>query len=235
MNRRPASRYRPTMRDRLVADISRLPPYLAGTVQSNWMRLALLLLSVAFAGSAAATVAISATIVIEPDPGTLLRGQTATLTYTVTNVGDEPLQGAFASTGYINFGPQTTIFPVATPATAPCLNGDFAEPLPPPLPSSFLNTTTFRPVPILPGEIRVCVIEITLSADAAGPFVQPFLFSTQPATTNPAPLRRNVYFGLGEDQPVPTLSMAGGGLLLCCLGILAWWTRFGSAPVPRRL
>jgi hypothetical protein len=183
-----------------------------------WPRFVLLTAVSMMCPTASATMAISATIVISPEPGVLRRGDTAMLTYTITNIGDEIFTEAVAQTDYITSGPASTLFPTASAQSPPCLVGDFGEPFPPPLPSYFINFAYFRPLPILPGASRSCVIDIQISQDAAGPFDKLFGFSGHQGALATPFVTRSVHFGLGEDRAVPAFSP--GSLALLVIGML---------------
>ncbi len=112
-------------------------------------------------GNAMALLTIEGTVVIEPAPATLLRGQTATITYTVTNIGDEAWDAAAVGVEYFESGPTSTVLPVPTAATPPCVSQfvDFPSPIPG-APTYVVNTNTLYPRPILPGESRQCVMDL---------------------------------------------------------------------------
>lgn len=174
-------------------------------------------------GDAAATLGISSQVVIQPPAATLLRGDTATITYTVTNTGDEPLDLAAVGTVYFGGGPRSTVFPFATGATPPC-TVQFLDFVPPPgsgQPTTVANTNTFRPNPIEPGESRQCVMGLLVSPDAGHPFVQLFSFvGVRGGESVRAP--QHVTFNLGEQPtPIPVSSwwgLVGMGTLLLLLG-----------------
>lgn len=68
-----------------------------------------LLMLLAWCTNALATLAIRGDVVIDPHPSVLLRGQQATVTYMLTNIGDEPLELASAGFDYRTFGPLSTL------------------------------------------------------------------------------------------------------------------------------
>ena len=172
----------------------------------------------ATSSNATAVLAISGSVVIDPYPSTLMRGQSATITYTITNTGDEPLDSAAIGTGYYAWGPRSTIFPLATIATSPCLvRYDDLSPRPGE-PAIVLNAVFFRPIPLLPGETRQCVMEISVSEETAGPFVQQFGF-TGARGAQSTNVSQSVFFSLGLTTAVPALSPLGLGTLM--LGVLA--------------
>jgi hypothetical protein len=180
---------------------------------SWWVVFALFVLC----GNAMAVVAIEGTILIEPPPATLLRGQTATITYTVTNTGDEPLDYAVSGTEYWEEGPTSTVYPLPTAATPPCFV-NFVDFSGPPGQSAYVvSTTFFRPELIPPGESRQCVMDLLVSPNAAGPFVQRFGFNgvrgTQIVRTS-----QEFAFNLGQGAiAVPFLGWPSGALLLVLL------------------
>lgn len=186
-----------------------------------WARLLLLPILCAAYSNATATLAISGTVLIDPDPSILLRGQTATVTYTITNTGDEPLEFAYAQTDYVTLGPESSVFPHASAASPPCVViDDSLSPLPPGKPSYYFNFTQFHPMPLLPGGTRQCVVEITVSGEADGPFIQWFGLHARLGTRYAATVSQSFLFTLGgRAAPVPTLSRLGLSALL--LGLLA--------------
>jgi hypothetical protein len=131
----------------------------------------------AWSGPAIAALSISGTVVVEPHPSALKRGQQASVTYTITNTGDEPLDYAGAGFTYRTFGPLSTLFPFPTEGTPPCGFRLLDLSTPPGLPGFVANTVDFSPVPIQPGETRQCTTGLRISAETAGPFVQRFAFS----------------------------------------------------------
>ena len=128
-------------------------------------------------GDAMATLAITSQVIIDPPASLLLRGQQATVTYIITNTGDEPLEIPNAGFEYRSFGPLSTLFPFQTAATPPCGFQLLDFSTPPGVPSFVVNTLTFQPRPIAPGESRQCVTGLEVSAQTAGPFVQQFGFN----------------------------------------------------------
>jgi hypothetical protein len=182
------------------------------------MRITLFLLLCLVSSSAIATLAISGTVAIQPDPSVLLRGQTATITYTITNTGDEPLDRVYGGTGYYDWGPTSTIFPIGTVATPPCYLTYFdLSPLPG-NPPYWIVTVFFQPWPLLLGESRQCVMELTVSKEAAGPFVQQFGFTGGRGNQSTS-ISQSVFFGLGQTTAVPALSPIG--LIALILSMLA--------------
>lgn len=189
----------------------------------GWALLALL-----WASDAMATLAITGEVMIEPAPATLRRGDTATLTYILTNTGDEPLDFATSGTTYIQFGPTSTVFPFPTAATPPCTFQLLDFSAPPGQPPIVVNTNSFHPRPIPPGESRRCVIGLLVSSEAAGPFVQQFGFSgTRAGRTVTA--AQSITFNLGQPQPssVPTTS-TGALVFLAAILLLFGHRRFSS-------
>lgn len=182
----------------------------------------MLLVLLAWGREAMATLAITSEVVIDPHPSVLLRGQQATITYTITNTGDEPLELASAGFDYRSFGPLSTLFPFPTAATPPCGFSLFDLSTPPGVPGFVVNTNTFQPRPVEPGETRHCVTGLQVSAATAGPFVKRFGVSgTRGNQTVSAP--HFVTFTLGE-QPmmIPTLSwlsLSLAGVLMLLLGV----------------
>jgi len=138
----------------------------------------LLLLALLVSGSKAmATLAITGEVVIEPHPSVLVRGQQATITYILTNTGDEPFEIAGSSFDYRTDGPLSTLFPFPTDATSPCGFQLLHFSGPPGVPGYVINSILFQPRPIEPGETRQCVTGLQVSAQTAGPFVKRFGFS----------------------------------------------------------
>jgi len=169
-------------------------------------------------GNAMALLAIEGTVVIEPAPDTLLRGQTAIITYTVTNIGDEVWDAAVSGTGYYEQGPTSTVLPIPNAATPPC-SAQFLDFSPlPGQPTYVGNTNSFYPRPISPGESRQCVMELMVSPEAGGPFVQWFGF-TGTRGTQSVHLSQYVTFNLGQGAvAVP----AGGWLHAWILALLVF-------------
>jgi hypothetical protein len=183
--------------------------------------------------NAMATLAITGEVVIDPPAASLLRGQTATLTYTLINSGDETLEIAAAGTVYRTFGPTSTVFLVPTASTPPCTVQTLdLSPLPG-QPGAVAITSSFRPRPIPPGESRQCVMGLVISTEASGPFVQQFGFSGLIGDRS-VDIAQNIFFPLGEQpKPIPTASPWGLALLsilMLTLGgyrRLSWWP-FGN-------
>lgn len=173
----------------------------------------------AWAAPASAALSISGTVVVEPHPSTLLRGQEATVTYTLTNTGDEPIDRATVGFPYRSSGPLSTLLPFQTSATPPCvyrlrvLPGPFEVPGAvesqgkwSPVPPFLEKTIEFAPAPIEPGGTRQCVSGIRLSAQTAGPFVQSFNFQASRGGQSVTETR-SVVFRLGESAiPIPAVS-----------------------------
>jgi hypothetical protein len=160
-------------------------------------------------GESAATLAFSANVQISGDAAIMRRAETALLTYTLSNSGDEPLDLAFARTVYIDRSAQSTLFISVTPATEPCLivNDSIFGPLPPPAPNIEFSSAYFEPLPILPGETRQCSALITVSAEAAGPFIARFDFHAQGGMQWISAPPQSIFFNLGPAAtPVPTIS-----------------------------
>jgi hypothetical protein len=166
-----------------------------------------------------AALAVTGEVTINPPPASLLRGQTAELRLTVTNTGDEPLDRASSGTLFRSFGPTSTVFLTPTSATPPCLT-QFLDLSPPPgQPAIVINSNTFMPTPIAPGESRECTLLLQVSPDAEAPFVQRFSISGS-RNDQRVSVERFVTFTLGE-QPTPisassrwSLGLMGGLLLL---------------------
>ncbi len=187
-------------------------------MKSRMIALALLALSVG-CGNAVALLAIEGTVVIDPPPATLLRGQTATITYTVTNTGDEPLEVLVAGTEYYERGPLSTVLVSPTPATAPCLVGVFDASPRPGEPLYVVNTNSFLPRPVLPGESRQCVMDLMVSPEAAAPFVKHFGFLASRGATS-ITSSQVVTFNLGEEAiAIPTLRWLGVVFLTLLVGL----------------
>ncbi len=182
-----------------------------------WVLLAML----GFGSEAAATLAIAGEVLIEPPAATLLRGQTATLTFTVTNLGDEPLDRAGWGTGFFREGPTSTVFTFSTAATPPCVYQEFqGDPGPPPnRPGITAASGSFHPRPIAPGESRICVIGVTVSTQAAGPFVQTFSFTGYRAEQSVG-IARSLAFNLGVQQALPAPAISAWGVALLTLLLL---------------
>lgn len=168
-------------------------------------------------GEATATLAITGEVLIEPPAATLLRGQTATITYIITNTGDEPLDRAASGTLYFNEGPTSTVFPFPTAATPPCAFQLVDLSAPPGQPAIVGNTNTFLPAPIAPGESRRCAMGLQVSSQAGGPFVQQFLVSGSRGNQQVL-VARDIAFPLGQTSfPVPAGSVLGLVLLAATL------------------
>lgn len=167
-------------------------------------------------GDAMATLAITGDVVIEPHPSVLLRGQQATITYTLTNTGDEPLDLASSGFDYRTDGPLSTLFPFPTAATPPCGFQLLHFSAPPGVPGFVVNTNTFLPWPIEPGETRQCVTGLQVSAQTAGPFVHRFRFSGARGDRNVS-ASQQFTFTLGEQ---PMLIPASSGWSLAFMGAL---------------
>lgn len=171
-----------------------------------------------WAAPAMAALSISGSVVVEPHPSTLLRGQEATVTYTLTNTGDEPLEYAGASFDYRTDGPPSSIFPFPTEATPPCSIRYLHLGGAPGVPGFVVQTIDFNPVPIQPGESRQCVSGLRVSEQSAMPFVKTFRIGGRDgdqwayATTS-------IAFTLGEPPlAIPALSI--WGLVATALAVL---------------
>jgi hypothetical protein len=172
-----------------------------------------------FAGEAVATLAFSADVRIQGDAAIMRHAESAVLTYTLRNTGDEPLDLAFARTIYIDRGPESTLFISVTAATAPCLilNDSIFGPLPPPAPNIEFSSAYFEPLPILPGETRQCSTLITVSPEAAGPFSARFDFHARGGMQWVSAEPRSIFFNLG---PTATAVPAMSSRLLAVLSIM---------------
>jgi len=181
-----------------------------------WVLLAVL----GFGSEAAATLAIAGEVLIEPPAATLLRGQTATLTFTVTNIGNEPFDRAHWGTSFFQGGSTSTVFTFSTAATPPCVYQEFqADGGPPGTPPGITAASgSFHPRPIAPGESRICVIGVRVSSQAASPFVQTFGISGTREEQSVG-ITRSLAFNLGEPQAqrVPAISAWGLALLTLLL------------------
>ncbi len=171
--------------------------------------------------NALATLSLSGNVTVEPDPRGLLRGQTATIVFTIANTGDEPFDEAVTGTTYFDWGPTSTIFPAGTAATPPCTFTlvDFSPP--PGQPPLVGLTLFFRPVPLLPGETRQCVMEIAVSTEAAGPFTQSFGFNGSRGG-RVAFFEQSVHFGLGQVNAVPAQSQLFSLVLVLAVLVIAY-------------
>ncbi|ODU43667.1 MAG: hypothetical protein ABS96_22135 [Lysobacteraceae bacterium SCN 69-123] len=189
----------------------------------------------ALGGPAVAALSISGTVVVEPHPSTLVRGQEATVIYTLTNTGDEPIELATVGFPYRSSGPLSTVLPFRTAATPPCLYRLRALPGPfeapgalespakwSPVPPFLEKTIEFAPLPIEPGGTRRCVAALRVSPETAGPFVQTFNFQASRGAQS-VTQTRSVVFGLGVSAiAIPaasTWSLALASLLLLLLGV----------------
>ena len=129
-----------------------------------------------WATSCNAILAVSGEVAIDPPPTELRRGQTATLEFRLTNTGDEPLTLAFAGVEFIGWGPESTIIPFGTADTPPC---DWAEDGTDPVPGDppfRVGMVSFEPIPIAPGEIRVCRAALIVAMQAPDRFEKRFSF-----------------------------------------------------------
>lgn len=189
------------------------------------------LLALACGGPAAAAVAITGDIRIDPPASTLRRGDIATITYTITNTGDEAIDFASAGTTYRQFGPMSTVFPFATTATPPCTFQLLDGSPPPGQPAIVVNTVGFRPAVTPPGESRQCVTGLQVSPDTAGPFEQSFIIAgTRNAQT--VYIQRVVSFGLGVNASVVPALSTWGMTLLAALLLVFGHRRFQSSCAP---
>lgn len=185
------------------------------------------LLAFLWGSKAMAALAITGEVLIEPSASTLRRGDFATITYTITNIGDETLDFAGMGTTFVQSGPSSTIFPSATAATAPC-TFQLLDGSPPPGQSAIVvNSVGFRPNPIAPGASRQCVTGLQVSSTAAGPFAQSFTIGgTRGGQT--VSVQRIIAFGLGANPgAVPAVSTWGVALLAGIL-VLVGHRRFHS-------
>lgn len=165
-----------------------------------------------------AALSISGTVVVEPHPLTMTRGQQARVTYMITNTGDEPLDYAGAGFTYRTFGPLSTLFPFPTEGTPPCGFRLLDLSTPPGVPGFVANTVDFSPVPIQPGETRRCTTGLRISAQTAGPFVLRFAFSGS-RDGRSVSSQQHVVFTLGEPPlAIPALTI--WGLALASLAVL---------------
>lgn len=184
---------------------------------------------------AVAALSITSTVVVEPHPSTLMRGQEATVTYTLTNTGDEPIELATVGFPYRSSGPLSTVLPFRTAATPPCLYRLRALPGPfeapgavespakwSPVPPFLEKSIEFAPLPIEPGGTRRCVAALRVSPETAGSFVQTFNFQASRGAQTVTQMR-SVVFGLGESAvAVPAVStwcLALASLLVLLLGV----------------
>lgn len=184
---------------------------------------------------AVAALSITSTVVVEPHPSTLMRGQEATVTYTLTNTGDEPIELATVGFPYRSSGPLSTVLPFRTAATPPCLYRLRALPGPfeapgavespakwSPVPPFLEKSIEFAPLPIEPGGTRRCVAALRVSPETAGSFVQTFNFQASRGAQTVTQMR-SVVFGLGESAvAVPVVSpwsLALASLFVLLLGV----------------
>lgn len=177
-------------------------------------------------GPAQATIAVSARMEIQANASQMRRGDSTTLVYTFTNTGDEPLDSVHALTNYLSHGPDSTIFVEETAATEPCLNtkASILGPLPPPFPNHLPNQTYAMPVPILPGETRHCIVQLRVSLEASGPFVQRFDFYAKRGFEHTSAQPTFVHFDLGEPiVGIPLLDRFGQIFLGFALALCALW------------
>ncbi len=181
-----------------------------------WVLLALC----AGCGNAAAVLAIQGTVFIDPPPATLLRGQSATLTYTLTNTGNEAIDVGAVATGFYADGPTSTIIIEPSAATLPCTMGILDLSPQPGQPTFYYVSTFFEPFPILPGESRQCEVSLTVSPDAGSAFTQRFYFSGAIGTQS-VDIFQDVVFNLGEmPTVVPTLRWPANFILMLLIGLL---------------
>lgn len=194
----------------------------------------LLVLALNLSGSGAmAALALTGSVVITPDPAVLLRGQTATVTYTITNTGDEPFQ-PFSGTNYYDWGPTSTVYLLPNASTPPCsIQYTDLSPLPGNPPFVFA-TVLLLPQPLLPGDTRQCVSDLVVSTEAAGPFVQRFGLAGATATQS-INLGQEFAFPWGDPgRSIPSMQPAGrialilGALLL---GVAMARQRSGKRPI----
>lgn len=198
------------------------------SIGSRWWGLVMLLVG---CGNAVALLAIQGTVVIEPPAATLLRGETATITYTVTNTGDEPLDSATSGTGYYEWGPMSTVLPAPNSQTPPCVTQFFDFSPRPGEPAFIVNTNSFLPRPIPPGESRQCVLDLVVSPEAKGPFIQRFGFTGSRGALS-VNVGEDVMFNLGQETiAVPALQWPGMALMamMTCLLAAGFWRDNSSA------
>jgi hypothetical protein len=193
--------------------------------EPNWW---LLVALAAACGNAEAILSTSLEVIVEPPAASLLRGQSAIATITLTNTGDEPLDSAGAGFTYLAFGPGSTLFPFGTPSTPPCiLQIQDLSPVPG-QPGVFGVSGSLYPLPILPGESRQCRIGIDVSSEAGGPFV--VMFSSGASREGQTVFStREVFFPLGE-QPTSISATSPSGLAilgLVALMLAGWRLRCG--------
>lgn len=179
----------------------------------------ILLVLMGSGSEAKATLAITGSVLIEPPAAPLLRGQTATATFTVTNIGDEPLDRAGWGTSFFREGPTSTVFLFSTTATPPCIYQEFQADPPPNQAGITASSIAFHPRPIAPGESRTCVIEVQVSPQAAGPFVQMFRLVGYRADRFVI-MDQSVAFNLGQPQSLPVPTISAWGLLFLTLLLL---------------
>lgn len=189
----------------------------------------------AWAAPANAALSISGSVVVEAHSSSLLRGQQATITYTLTNTGDEPIDLATVGFSYRSSGPLSTALPFQTSATPPCVYRLRVLPGPPeaagaakraakwsPVPPFLEKTIEFAPAPIEPGGTRRCVAGLRVSTQAAGPFVQTFNFQASRGAQS-VTQTRSVVFRLGESAiaipAVSTWSLALASVLVLMMGV----------------
>jgi hypothetical protein len=185
-----------------------------------------------FAGEAVAKLAFTADVQIQGDAAIMRRAESAVLTYTLSNTGDEPIDLAFARTIYIDRGAESTLFISVTPATAPCLivNDSIFGPLPPPAPNIEFSSAYFEPLPIFPSETRQCSALITVSSEADGPFIVRFDFHARGGMQWLSAEPQSIFFNLGTAAtPVPTMSSPLLAVLsIMMLSITAFYFRRGT-------
>lgn len=201
----------------------------------NFLRALAMTALLAWGVPAIAALSITGTVVVEPHPSTLLRGQQGTVTYTLTNTGDEPIERATVGFPYRTSGPLSTVLPLQTSATPPCLfrlrvlPGPFEVPGAvesqskwSPVPPFLEKSIEFAPLPIEPGGTRRCVAALRVSAQTAAPFVQTFNFEASRGAQSVTQMR-SVVFSLGEPAiAIPatsTWTLALASLIVLLLGV----------------
>lgn len=188
------------------------------------LRWALPIALLVFFESAQSVVLVRGEIAIDPPPDRLLRGQVATVQYRLTNIGDEPLDAAFAGVEFVPWGPESTIIPYPTAATPPCT---YFEDGPDPIPGQppfVVGMVRFDSLPIPPGESRTCDIELLVTQQAPDEFDKFFGFTGFNGNTVSPSERLRVTFRLRtRAAEIPAITPMGSLVMLCMFfGIAAW-------------